>query len=49
MDDGSRVDDESAVITLGDGAQLVPEKDRGRLLHCKRHHNRHGALYNIIK
>ncbi len=30
----SRVDDEPAVVTLGDGTQLVPEKDRRRLLHC---------------
>lgn len=34
MEDGARVDDEPAVITLGDGPQLVSEQDRGRLLHC---------------
>lgn len=30
----ARVDDESAVVTLGDGTQLVPEENRRRLFHC---------------
>lgn len=34
VQDRARVHDEPAVVALGDGAQLVPEQDRRRLVHC---------------